>query len=107
MPQFLYRIQPTRATMLAEGPTEAEAAIIGAHFRYLEQGVADGTVLMAGRTLIPDEQAFGVVVFTAATEEAAAELMRNDPAVSQGVMTAQLFPFRVALWSKRVDASAP
>ena len=28
MPQFLYRIQPTRPGMLAAGPTEREAAIV-------------------------------------------------------------------------------
>ncbi|MEI9864208.1 MAG: hypothetical protein WDN00_06575 [Limisphaerales bacterium] len=39
------------------------------------------------------------MIFEAATEPAAVALMQNDPAVKQGVMKAELFPYRVALWS--------
>jgi hypothetical protein len=31
--------------------------------------------------------------------EAAADVVQDDPAVKHGVMTAELFPYRVALWS--------
>ena len=98
---FLYRIRPTRIGMLSEGPTERESQVVAQHFAYLEQLVAEGTVLMAGRTLKPDAEAFGVVVFTAESESAALELMRSDPAVKHGIMQAELFPFRVALWSSK------
>ena len=98
--RFLYRIRPTRTGMLSEGPTERESEVLAEHFAYLERLVAAGTVLMAGRTLSPAEQAFGIVVFSAESESAASELMQNDPAVKHGVMQAELFPFRVALWSK-------
>jgi uncharacterized protein YciI len=100
MPHFLYRIQPTRLAMLTEGPTEREAQIVGAHFSYLEKLVAEGTVIMAGRTLNADERTFGIVVFLAESEAQAKELVRNDPAVENGVMRAELFPYLVALWSK-------
>ena len=50
MPQFLYRIQPTRPGMLTEGPTEREGAIVNEHFEYLQKIVAEGVVFMAGRT---------------------------------------------------------
>jgi len=99
MPQFLYRLQPTRLGMLTGGPTEREAAIIGEHFEYLQRLVADGVVLMAGRTLNNDERTIGIVVFAAASEAEAAALMESDPSVKQGVMNAELFPFGVALWS--------
>lgn len=99
MPHFLYRIQPTRPAMLAEGPTEAEAQIVSEHFAYLQRLVAEGTVLMAGRTLTTDEQSFGIVVFVATSLEEAAEVVQGDPAVQAGVMRAELFPYRVALWS--------
>ena len=98
--QFLYRIRPTRTAMLSEGPTQRESEVVAEHFAYLERLVAAGTVLMAGRTLGPAEEAFGVVVFSAASEAAALELMQNDQAVRQGVMQAELFPFRIALWSR-------
>jgi uncharacterized protein YciI len=99
MPHFLYRLQPTRLEMLTVGPTELEAAIVGEHFRHLQKLTADGVVLMAGRTLNTDARTMGIVVFVAASETEAAALMQNDPAVKQGVMTAEVFPFGVALWS--------
>ena len=101
MNQYLYRIQPTRSAMLSEGPTPEEAAAVGAHFGYLQDLVDTGKVLMAGRTLTTDEDAFGIVVFEASSEEAAQALMNADPAVQAEVMRAELFPYRVALWSDK------
>ena len=100
MNQYLYRIQPTRPAMLSEGPTPEEAAAVGAHFGYLQDLVDTGKVLMAGRTLTTDERSFGIVVFEASSEEAAQALVEADPAVKAEVMRAELFPYRVALWSK-------
>jgi uncharacterized protein YciI len=100
MNQFLYRIQPMRSEMLTQGPTEQEAKVVTAHFTYLQQLVANGTVLLAGRTLNTDENSFGIVIFLAQTEADALGVMQNDPAVSQGVMKAELFPYQVALWSQ-------
>ncbi len=100
MPQFLYRIQPTRAGMLSEGPTAEEARIVGEHFDYLKGLVDAGTVLMAGRTLHADGRAFGIVVFVAESEAAAEEIMRDDPAVRAGVFQGEIHPYAVALWSR-------
>ena len=100
MQQFLYRIQPTRLGMLTEGPTEQEARIVDEHLEYLQTLTAAGTVLMAGRTLNDDERTFGIVIFVAESEGEAAEVVRNDPAVSNGVMHAELFPYHIALWSR-------
>lgn len=101
MQQFLYRIRPTRLAMLTQGPTAHEAAVVAAHFDYLQRLVAEDVVLMAGRTLTADENAFGIAIFVAASEAEAAALMHNDPAVQQGIMKAELFPYRVALWSHK------
>lgn len=99
MPQFLYRIQATRLGMLGEGLTERESLIVGEHFAYLQDLVSKGVVFMAGRTLTTDERTFGIVVFAAESEEDALALVQNDPAVKQGIMEAELFPYRVSLWS--------
>jgi uncharacterized protein len=100
MPQFLYRLQPTRLGMLTDGPTEHEARIVGEHFAYLKRLSEQGVVLMAGRTLNADEHTFGIAVLVAATAAEAENIMNNDPAVKHGVMGARLFPYRIALWSK-------
>lgn len=100
LPQFLYRLRPTRPAMLVDGPTPEEAAIVSEHFAYLERQVAEGTVLLAGRTQAPDPTGFGITIFRTASDEAAHTFMANDPAVSGGVMTAELFPYRVALLAR-------
>jgi uncharacterized protein len=101
MQQFLCRLQPVRLGMLTDGPTEQEAQIVGQHFAYLQQLVADGTLLMAGRTLNDDERTFGIVIFLGESHARAEKIVGDDPAVRQGVMRAELFPYRIALWSSQ------
>jgi uncharacterized protein YciI len=95
--EYLYRIQPTRLEMLAEGPTEKEETVISEHFRHLEALTREGAVVLAGRTLTADESSFGIVIFRAKDEDDALRVMVDDPAVKKGVMRAELFPFRTAL----------
>ncbi len=52
---------------------------------------------LAGRTLTTGPETFGIVVFEAPDPAAASAVMAGDPAVAGGVMTAAVFPFRVAL----------
>ena len=98
MSEFLYRIQPTRDDMLSGGPTPEEERIVGAHYHYLKRLTDLGVVILAGRTLNTDASSFGIVIFRADSEEAAQEIVANDPAVKGGVMRAELFPYRVALY---------
>ena len=97
MNQYLYRIQPSRLAMLAQGATPEEEAVIDAHFSYLQDLTRRGVVLLAGRTLNTDPSAFGIVIFEAESDQAALAIMQADPAVRAGVMRAELFPYRVAL----------
>jgi uncharacterized protein YciI len=94
---YVYRIQPTRPDMLRSGPTPEEDEILARHFSYLKGLTERGVVTLAGRTLIQDERSFGLVILRADSEEAARELMNNDPAVKHGIMRAELDPFRIAL----------
>lgn len=98
MPQFVYRLRPVRPAMLADGPTPDEERIVGEHFAYLQDLTARGTVKLAGRTLTTGPETFGICILEAADEAAAHAVMGGDPAVRHGVMTAELFPFRIALW---------
>lgn len=97
MPQFLYRIQPTRLAMLTEGPTPQEQEIVSAHFDYLAGLLERGVLILAGRTLNADPDSFGIAIFNADSEAHAAALVADDPAVKGGVMRSQLFPYRIAL----------
>src|SRR5262245_46370337 len=97
---YLYRIQPTRPGMLTEGPTETEAAIVAQHFHYLKGLTERGVVVLAGRTLNTDPSSFGIIILRADTEAAARGVMKNDPAVQQKVMRAELYPYRIALMAR-------
>jgi uncharacterized protein YciI len=94
---FLYKIQPVRPEMLTVGASPEEDQIISEHFAYLKGLTDKGIVFLAGRTLNTDPTSFGIVIFTASSEQAARQIMHNDPAVKQQVMRAELFPFRLAL----------
>ncbi len=98
--QYLYRIQPTRPEMLTHGPTEMEAEVTSQHYQYLKGLLEKGVLILAGRSLNTDESTFGIVILNAETEEIAREIVKNDPAVRESVMRAELFPYRVAFISE-------
>ena len=104
IPQFIYRIVPVRPEMLVAGPTEHEMQVMTVHFAHLQKLAADGVVLMAGRTVDTGADTWGIVVFRAASPAEAEAVMRSDPAIAQGLMRCELFPYRVAVWS---DQSRP
>jgi uncharacterized protein len=99
MEQYIYVIRPCRLEMLTEGPTDREGQVIGQHFAYLSRLADEGRLFMAGRTLNNDTTTFGVAVFAAGSDQEADVVLAEDPAVVQGVMRGEVFPFRVALWS--------
>ena len=70
---------------------------VSRHFEYLQDLTRRDIVLLAGRTLNTDPSSFGIVILRAASEAEARALMLADPAVREGVMRAELFPYRIAL----------
>ena len=96
-PEFIYILRPTRGDMLRIGATPREAEVIARHFAYLQGLCSRGIVVVAGRTTTSDEHTFGICIFRSASQAAAEALMHADPAVSEGVMSATLSPFRIAL----------
>ncbi len=97
MQEFLYRLQLVRGDMLSTGPTEAEQAVVAEHSAYLQGLNAQGVIILVGRTLTTDENTMGLTIFRAESEDAARQIMNGDPAVKKGVMSATLYPFKVAL----------
>ena len=100
--RFIYRLQLTRAELLSEGPTDAEAEILQHHGRYLAEQADAGRVLLAGRTQIDSPDAYGIVILQAEDESAARELMLADPAVAGEVMQAELHPYRIAVLASNI-----
>jgi uncharacterized protein len=85
--------------MLTSGSTEFKSRIVSEHFSYLKQLTKDGVVILAGRTQNPDYSSFGIVLFNAETIQAVREIMLSDPAVKNNVFRAELFPYKMALFS--------
>ena len=95
--QFIYVLKLKPFLLTESNWTKEEEAIVDNHFNVLKELQRDGKLILAGRTLNMDEKTFGIVILEVATEEEAKTIMGNDPAVSGGVMTAELFPYKVAL----------
>ena len=100
MGQWIYVLKLTRLEMLTEGSTPKEEEIVSRHFAYLSDLTEKGVMILFGRTQTADESTFGIAIFEAEDEAAARAIMENDPAVKNGVMSATLYPYRVALMRK-------
>ena len=83
--EFLYRLEPTRPTMLTDGLTAAEREAVAAHVAYLEGLAAAGVVLLFGRTQTTGASTFGIVILRAGSPDAARQVMVEDPTVRAGV----------------------
>jgi uncharacterized protein YciI len=101
MHEWLYILKVTRLEMLTEGSTEEEDRIVGEHFQHLKRLLDEGITILMGRTANNDEDTMGLVVFRAENEAEARRIMERDPAISNGVMSATLYPYRVALMEVR------
>jgi uncharacterized protein YciI len=100
MQEFLYKLQLVRQDLLRTGPTDAEQAVVAEHFAYLQGLHTQGVIILVGRTLNTDEDAMGLTVFRAESEDAARQIMLDDPAVKKELMTATLYPFKLVLQGK-------
>ena len=95
--QYVYMLKPTRPEMVLHNPTKQEEAVIEEHFRYQEELNRRGVVRLAGHTTAEDDKTFALCVIEAPSETVARDIMNKDPAVWQGIMNAELFPFRVTM----------
>lgn len=100
MNDYLYLLRPARLGMVTDGPTPEEAAIVSRHFAYLKDLTERGVMVLVGRTQNKDADTLGLAIFRAESDAAAEAIMRGDPAVQNGVMTARLYPYHIALLAK-------
>ncbi len=96
MNHYLIKYTPPRPTF-GEDATEDESAIISEHFGYLQNLLAENTLVMAGRA---DDAHLGIAILKAESLEKANEIMQNDPAVSNNIFTGELHLFRLALMAE-------
>ena len=98
--QFIYVLKLIPPLLNVANWTEQEEKIVGRHFAKLQELLQEGKLVLAGKTLGIDEKTFGIVILEVETEDEAMIIMRNDPAVSEKIMTAELFPYKIALMKK-------
>lgn len=95
--QFVYFLKLIPRLLDESNWTPVEEDVVDRHFARLQTLLADGRLILAGRTQNMDPTGCGIVILEVDSEEEARELMENDPTVKEGIMTAQLFPYKVAL----------
>ena len=95
--QFIYVLKLIPYLLDEANWTEKEEDIVNRHFNSLQSLLKEGKLILAGRTLNMDEKTFGIVILEVDSEIDAENIKNSDPAVAEGVMTAELFPYRVAL----------
>jgi uncharacterized protein YciI len=93
--QYIYVLNLVERLLDESNWTDKENSIVDEHFNVLQNLLEQKKLILAGRTLNYDP--FGIVILEVGSEEEARSIMENDPAVRFGVMTAELYPYRVAL----------
>jgi uncharacterized protein YndB with AHSA1/START domain len=97
MKEYLYKVSLPPRLHDDKKWTEQERIIAGQHFAYLQKSLAEGKVILAGRTSETNDKTFGIIIYRAANDEEAKLFMKNDPAVKAGIMTATFHPYVVSL----------
>jgi uncharacterized protein YciI len=92
--EWIYFLHPPRDDFAAT-MTEEERQVWGVHFERLERLLADGTLVLAGPTLGSINT--GIAIIEAPDEEAARQIMNEDPVVAGGYARGELREFRVSL----------
>lgn len=95
--QFIYVLKLIPPLFNIDHWTKTEESIVDRHFARLQELLEEGKLILAGKTSGIDEKTFGIVILEVDNEEAARAIMQNDPAVSEGIMTAELFSYQIAL----------
>ena len=95
--QFLYKLKLIPHLLDENKWTDKDNKIVEEHFEWLKTLLVERKLVLAGRTLNMDPTGFGIVILEVESERKARKLMEADPAVREGIMTAELFPYRVAL----------
>lgn len=99
--QFIYVLKLIPSLYQPENWTEKEEDIVSRHFAKLQDLLRYGKLILAGKTSgRDDEKTFGIVILEVESKEEALAIMNDDPAVAAGVMTAELFPYHIALIRK-------
>lgn len=98
--QFIYVLKLIPPLLNKDNWTDREEKIVDKHFDRLQKLLEQGKLILDGKTAGIDEKTFGIVILEVESDEEAKAIMENDPCVVEGIMTAELYPYKVALIRK-------
>ncbi len=98
--EYIYKLILEDRLFNEENWTEEDEKIVSDHFNNLLNLKKQNRLVLAGKTDGLDTNTYGIVIFTAESDEEAKTFMENDPAVKQGIMTGYLQRYNVALISE-------
>lgn len=98
--EFLYTLILVDRLFIEDNWTQEDEDIVGRHFKHLQKLKADGKLILAGKTSGLDLDTKGLVIFKAENLEEATAIMNSDPAIKEGIMTATLQQYDVALFNE-------
>jgi uncharacterized protein YciI len=95
--QFIYTLTLNAKYHDLHNWNEETNHVMTLHFSYLKRKFEEGIMKHVGRTDLNfgHEDLHGYAVFEAESENAASMIMNNDPAVSNGLMSAKLLPYKI------------
>ncbi|MBI9050244.1 MAG: hypothetical protein JEZ00_12550 [Anaerolineaceae bacterium] len=103
--QFIYVLKPIPSLLKEENWTTHEEEIVQKHFNKLQKLLSEGKLILAGKTDGLNSDTFGIVILEVDNKAEAEKIMLADPAVVEGIMTAVLYPYNVALIQNRKPAN--
>jgi len=92
---WLVVLRPVRDEMPFE-PTEEESRIVGEHYDYLKRLRTDGRLVLAGPSAVPGDT-FGLGIFEQDDRAEVEAIVAADPAITGGIMTAEIRPYRISV----------
>jgi uncharacterized protein YciI len=98
MPTWVYFLHPPRDNFAAT-MTDAEKAVWGRHFEWLQTLFDRGDLLLAGPT--GGSINTGIAIFEAADEESARRTVADDPVTQAGYARGDLRPLQLGLLRDR------
>lgn len=98
--EFIYKLILVDRLFVEEAWTKEDEAIVSRHFNHLLQLKEKGSLILAGKTSGLSKDTYGICIFKAENLEAAQEIMKNDPAIKEGIMTGYLQQYDVALFNE-------
>ena len=92
---WLVVLRPVRDEMPVE-PTEDESRLVSEHYAYLKQLRGAGRLVLAGPSALPGDS-FGLGIFDQDDRAEVEAIVAADPAVTGGIMTAEIRPYRISV----------